>query len=609
VAVDSAGNLYIADSFNNVIRKVNALGTITTVAGNGTGGYSGDGGPATSAELNNPDGVAVDSAGNLYIADSGNSVIRKVNASGIITTVAGGGTPCGTETDSLGDGCPATSAELNIPGAGGVAVDSAGNLYIADTYNYVIRKVNASGIITTVAGTPGLGGAVLDAPIGVAVDSAANLYIADPIPERIRKVSVTTSALSFPSTNVGQTSSAESLVVSDVGNAPLNFSALAASANFQVVSVTGADSDCAVGTALAVGTDCLLGAQFAPLAAGNSLTGSITVTDDAFNSPQAVSLSGVAPQAATTVAVTQVNPSSEIYGQNAAATITAVLSWTGDGPAPAAGNVTVSTNAIGGTLSGVSCGAPSSDTITCAATYTPDGTTLEGTYTMSAAFSGDSNYSNSSSTQTNNFSITQATSGVSVISSLNPSVAGQQVTFTASITAPVLPPLPAPSTVGSLHALDAGGINGEYGLVRRRKGISGPSGQTAPPGVSGSVTWSANTGCGTTSVTDNVPGPSTASCVTTILPPGHRHHNRDLLGRRQPRWKRGHVERRPGSQRRHGECHRRHQSGRAGVLGGRHTLHERPDVHLDNRDAVHHRNYLAAEAGCRDRVHVRELVG
>src|SRR5208282_1269376 len=120
-------------------------GIITTVAGNGTFGYNGDNGPATSAELQVPSGVAVDSAGNLYIADSSNNRIRKVDANGIITTVAGSDT-----FGYSGDGGPATSAELYVPY--GVAVDSAGNLYIADINNNRIRKVDASGIITTVAG-------------------------------------------------------------------------------------------------------------------------------------------------------------------------------------------------------------------------------------------------------------------------------------------------------------------------------------------------------------------------------------------------------------------------------------------------------------------------
>ena len=185
IAVDSAGNLYIADSGHYRIRKV-SNGVITTVAGNGmTDGFSGDGGPATSAPLFDAFGVAVDSAGNLYIADSGHYRIRKVS-NGVITTVAGNG------TDGFsGDGGPATSAQLSHPG--GVAVDSAGNLYIADTVNNRVRKVS-NGVITTLAGggtNPGDGpaaSAFLANPGAVTVDSSGNLYIADGR-SRIREVS------------------------------------------------------------------------------------------------------------------------------------------------------------------------------------------------------------------------------------------------------------------------------------------------------------------------------------------------------------------------------------------------------------------------------------
>ena len=186
VAVDAAGNLYIADTGNQIVRKVSG-GVITTVAGSGAsiyGGFSGDNGPATSAQLSNPAGVAVDAAGNLYIADSSNDRIRKV-ANGVITTVVGTGTP-----GFAGDNGPATSAELSAPN--GVAVDSAGNLYIADYYNNRIRKVS-NGVITTVAGGGASFGdngpatsAQLYEPWGVAVDSAGNLYIADSGNDRIR---------------------------------------------------------------------------------------------------------------------------------------------------------------------------------------------------------------------------------------------------------------------------------------------------------------------------------------------------------------------------------------------------------------------------------------
>lgn len=148
VAVDSAGNLYIADTGNSVIRKVNTVGVISTVAGVVvTPGYTGDNGPATSAQLNQPFGVAVDSSGNLYVADTSNNVIRKVSTSGTITTVAGNNA---AGAGYSGDGGAATSAQLYLPS--GVTVDSSGNIYIGDTFNNVVRKVSTSGTITTVAG-------------------------------------------------------------------------------------------------------------------------------------------------------------------------------------------------------------------------------------------------------------------------------------------------------------------------------------------------------------------------------------------------------------------------------------------------------------------------
>jgi sugar lactone lactonase YvrE len=187
VALDGAGNLYITDSYNLRVRRLNlSTGVITTAAGSGNCCYSGDGGPATAAALSYPYGVSLDAGGNLYITDSAR--IRKVNTSGIITTVAG----TGSYYTYSGDGGPATLAGVGYPY--GVAVDATGNVYIADTYNDRIRKVDTSGIITTVAGngtygSSGDGGPATAAslyPYGVSVDSAGNLYIAGG--SRIRKV-------------------------------------------------------------------------------------------------------------------------------------------------------------------------------------------------------------------------------------------------------------------------------------------------------------------------------------------------------------------------------------------------------------------------------------
>ncbi|MFE6665748.1 RICIN domain-containing protein [Streptomyces sp. NPDC057697] len=191
VAVGSDGVIYIADSGGHRIRRITPDGKISTVAGTGSANFGGDGGPATSAQLKNPYGVTVDDEGNLYIADRGNHRVRKVTAAdGKISTIAG------TGSASLGgDGGPATSAQLNNPFA--TVLDSTGALYISDYGNHAIRKVTADGVIGTVAGT-GTGGiegddgpaveAQLKNPAGVAMDCVDTLYISDHNNGRIRKV-------------------------------------------------------------------------------------------------------------------------------------------------------------------------------------------------------------------------------------------------------------------------------------------------------------------------------------------------------------------------------------------------------------------------------------
>jgi len=188
IAVDGAGNIYVADSPNHRIRRIDPAGVITTVAGTGSAGFSGDGGPATAARLNRPRNLTVAPGGALIIADTDNRRIRRVARDGTITTIAGSG-----RAAAEGDGGPATVAGFADPRD--VALDSAGNLYVADTVAHRIRRIDASGTVTTVAGTgsPGFSGdngpataALLHEPRGVAVDPAGDVFIADSSNNRVR---------------------------------------------------------------------------------------------------------------------------------------------------------------------------------------------------------------------------------------------------------------------------------------------------------------------------------------------------------------------------------------------------------------------------------------
>lgn len=181
IKLDGSGNLYIAEAGNMRVRKLSRNGVITTVAGNGIPGYSGDSGTAIDAQLSWPKDIAFDGQGNLYIADTANNVIRMVSPAGVITTIAGTG-----QSGFSGDGGAAIAATMNLPS--GLAVDGGGNLFIADTNNFRIRKITTAGLITTVAGT-GIQGrsgddgpaiaAQLMSPTGLAFDEAGNLFIGD----------------------------------------------------------------------------------------------------------------------------------------------------------------------------------------------------------------------------------------------------------------------------------------------------------------------------------------------------------------------------------------------------------------------------------------------
>ena len=205
VAVDRAGNVYVADTGNQRVRRIDLSGRIETYAGTGQQGYSGDGGPAGSALFDNPLGVATDAVGNVYVADAGNQRIRRISLSGTVETYAGTG-----ERGYSGDEVLATEARLDGPS--GVAVDAAGNVYVADFFNQRVRRIDTAGMITVVAGTGERGyagdggagsGARLDRPAGVAVDGAGNVYVADYGNRRIRRIDPTGTITTVAGTGKG----------------------------------------------------------------------------------------------------------------------------------------------------------------------------------------------------------------------------------------------------------------------------------------------------------------------------------------------------------------------------------------------------------------------
>jgi sugar lactone lactonase YvrE len=324
VAVDSTGNLYIADTFNYCVRKVSAAsGIITTVAGNGTAGNSGDNGPATSAQLD-PDAVGVDSAGNLYIVDGGNNRIRKVTvATGIITTVAGNGTAGYT-----GDNGPAIDAALNQPVA--LVVDSAGDIYVEDAQNNVVRMVNASGLIVSLPGTSATiqGETLYDQEVEeswlpytrLALDSAGNLYLSGPVFFGATRVNVSTSALTFPTTPIGSTST-QTVTVANIGNAPLAFPVPASGQNPSTTAgfTVGSSGSCpqpgagSAASTLASGASCTF--AFDLVSGTSSVNGTASIMDDALNAnlTQTVQLSGGPGN--TVATTTTLNVTTPVYGQ------------------------------------------------------------------------------------------------------------------------------------------------------------------------------------------------------------------------------------------------------------------------------------------------------
>ncbi|WP_353072153.1 Ig-like domain repeat protein [Tunturiibacter gelidoferens] len=427
-AFDASGDLYIADTGNHRIRKVDTSGDISTVAGNGIAGYSGDGGAALSGQFDSPWGVDVATDGNLYIADFSNNRIRRVDAvTGILSTAAGDGT--GSYT---GDGGLAVNATLNGPAS--VVTDAAGNLYIADSENNAIRKVNHStGLIATLAGngTALFGGDGLNAPLAglykpysVYLDGAGNLFLADRLDLRIREVSATVAALQYPTMKEGKTSAPIAQKIENDGNAPLDLTDLAAlpattNAALDFTSTDPITTSCSISLALPVDSSCILAIEFTPVSVGAPGTGVLSVTSNSGNSPVAVDLSGI---------VLSVDPSSTTVTSSLnAAAVGLAVTFTAHIASP--NQVTGTVQFFdGATPIGIPQAVnPASDT----ATITTSFAVLQ-SHSITAVYSGD-NLNAASNPNHPLIQIIEQATYLNVIPTANPEVEFSQLTFNATV--------------------------------------------------------------------------------------------------------------------------------------------------------------------------------
>jgi hypothetical protein len=444
VTLDSNGDIFIADTAHERIREVAlSTGLVTTAAGNGftnsdgTGGYNGDGITAITAELNSPYGVAFDASGNMYIPDSGNNRVRLVSAvsgsitpASLITTFAGNGT-----ANYNGDGGLATAAELWSPS--GLAVDAAGDVYIADTQNRAIRKVSAaSGDITSPVragvGRYYYGGIFatvsLYGPIGIALDGGGNLYIADSLDMLVRQIQSNFAAVDYTTAvRQGQLSAAMPVTIENDGNSDLDLTAITPATNAQVDAAT---TTCLVGPPdLAKTSQCIVGAVFAPTVSGNPLITNIDVTSETANSPLDIELVGdaLAVNSTTTSVTSAPNPSA--FGQSVTFTVTVA---TGAGTGALTGTVS-----IADTYNGVTTTLAPALALNASGVATFATTTLGvGVHSIVATYSGDTAHFSSTSTDNGVAPLIQTvneTTKTTLTSSANPSTLGQNVTFTATV--------------------------------------------------------------------------------------------------------------------------------------------------------------------------------
>lgn len=436
VAVDSSGNVYIADTNNHRIREISA-GTINTIAGDGEELYAGDGGAATSAALDSPTGVAVDAGGNVYIADRLNQRIRMVSPGGTIITIAGSG-PANFSGGFSGDGSRATLATLAKPS--GVSVDANGNIYVADTNNDVVRQVVSGGAIQSIEGTAtsqGYGGdngvatsAILNSPKAAVPDSVGNLSIADTLNERIRSGALP--SITFGSAAVGVNSNLQSVTLANTGTVSLTVASIAFTGAF----TTASGGSCpAIPITLAASASCTQNLVFIPTAAGAS-TGSVVFSGTGVV-PEDILLSGTGTQSTSTTTLAAV-PTIVLADQSTV--LTATVTPQGTGTPGSSDRVTF---LDGG--SPVGSPVPLGGSFPAGAILT---TTLPvGNNVMTAVYSGDANFggstSNAVTVQVQDFNFNISTTGGGNAQTVEP---GKTATFTFNI-APANGPFTFPITL------------------------------------------------------------------------------------------------------------------------------------------------------------------
>jgi sugar lactone lactonase YvrE len=419
IVVDGSGALYVAEQGGNEVIKI-ASGAATVLAGTGTAGYNNDNIQATAAELNGPSGIGLDSNGNVYIADSGNNRIREVNvANGIITTVAGT-----SSAGYSGDGGLATSATINNP-VGHVVVDAGGDIYFADNSNHVVREVTvASGNINTIAGTGTTGysgdggaatGAKLDKPDSLVMDGAGDLFIDDngttPV---LREVTASSAVINFGSV-VADTTGTQTSTLSNIGNQSLSFTVPAAGSNPSLAAgfTFGNSSTCPQLSASSATATLAAGASCTNVISLNSntigtISGSLISTDTSLNSnpgtTQTVQLSADITPATPTISVSDTTVT---YGA-ASVELSATVSYMGPNVPTGAFTFAIGT----GSSVSAACSGTSSP-LTCTASYPASSLTVAGSpYVVTGSLASDSNYDSASSTGA--LTVTPATPTVSV---------------------------------------------------------------------------------------------------------------------------------------------------------------------------------------------------